>query len=36
MKKLPQIFFRLANQLLKFKMVKNIYFWKNNRPNERR
>jgi hypothetical protein len=26
MKKLPQIFFRLANQLLKFKMVKNIYF----------
>jgi hypothetical protein len=29
-KKLPQIVYRLANEFLKFKMVKNIYFWKNN------
>jgi hypothetical protein len=26
MKKLPQIVYRLANEFLKFKMVKNIYF----------
>jgi hypothetical protein len=25
MKKLPQIVYRLANEFLKFKMVKNIY-----------
>jgi hypothetical protein len=25
-KKLPQIVYRLANEFLKFKMVKNIYF----------
>ena len=24
------------NEFLKFKMVKNIYFWKNNRPKERK
>jgi hypothetical protein len=26
LKKLPQIVHRLANEFLKFKMVKNIYF----------
>jgi hypothetical protein len=26
MKKLPQIVYRLANEFLKLKMVKNIYF----------
>ena len=26
MKKLPHIVYRLANEFLKFKMVKNIYF----------
>ena len=26
MKKLSQIVYRLANEFLKFKMVKNIYF----------
>jgi hypothetical protein len=36
MKKLPQIVYRLANEFLKFKMVKKIYFGKNNRPKERR
>jgi hypothetical protein len=25
-KKLPQIVYRLGNEFLKFKMVKNIYF----------
>jgi hypothetical protein len=35
-KKLPQIVYRLANEFLKFKMVKDIYFWKTNRPKERR
>ena len=32
MKKLLQIVYRLANEILKFKKVKNIYFSKNNRP----
>ena len=36
MKKLPQIAYRLANEFLEFEMVKNIYFWKNNRLKERR
>jgi hypothetical protein len=35
-KKLPQIVYRLSSEFLKFKMVKNIYFWKSNRPKERR
>ena len=26
MKKLPQIVYRLANEFLKFKMFRNIYF----------
>jgi hypothetical protein len=34
-KKLLQIVYRLANEFLKFKKVKNIYFSKNTRPKER-
>jgi hypothetical protein len=30
-----QIVHRLANEFLKFKIVKNIQFWKNNWPKER-
>jgi hypothetical protein len=35
MKKLPQIVYRLANEFLNLKMVKNI-FLKKYRPKERR
>jgi hypothetical protein len=34
MQKIPQIVYRLANEFLKFKMVKNVYFGEKNRPKE--